>query len=245
MQDFAEGEYAQEGRAIAMGNRSDEISKIVTRAIIHKQLLPGCKLSEQTLADIFNVSRAVVRQALIRLSEDGLVTMERNRGAFVSRPTYREAVEIYDALTILEQGVAAQLAGRLGAQGWAELRHHLELQHKAVEEKNDQLSDQLGSAFHEVFVRLSRNTVVQQMHAQLIRRTALLRSLVNSRFDYCGLLHDHGMLIDLLEQGKIVEAQKLIAVHHHNVVKGYLMNDEPQPEIDTREALSRYVSQER
>lgn len=224
-----------------MGSRSDEISRIVTRAIISKRLLPGCKLSEQMLADTFNVSRAVVRQALIRLSEDGLVTMERNRGAFVSKPSYREAVEIYDALTILEQGVAAQLSGRLNAREWSELRRHVEQQHKAVEDKNDALADALGSGFHEALVRLSRNTVVQQMHAQLIRRTSLLRSLVSSRFDYCGLLHDHSELIDLLEEGKVAEAQELISVHHSNVVKGYLVDDSSQPVLDAREALAPYV----
>ncbi|WP_417209471.1 GntR family transcriptional regulator [Antarctobacter sp.] len=227
-----------------MGSRSDEISKIITRAIIQKRLLPGCKLSEQTLADIFKVSRAVVRQALIHLSEDGLVTMERNRGAFVSKPSYREAVEIYDALTILEQGVAAQLSGRLDTRGWAELRRHVELQNKAIDEKNDALADQLGSGFHETLVRMSRNSVVQQMHAQLIRRTALLRSLVSSRFDYCGLLHDHSQLIDLLEEGKIAEAQELIAVHHNSVVRGYLLEDDTLPKTDAREALAPYVAQE-
>lgn len=227
-----------------MGTRSDEISKIVTRAIINKRLQPGCKLSEQTLADIFKVSRAVVRQALIRLSEDGLVTMQHNRGAFVTRPSFREAMEIYDALTILEQGVAAQLSGRMDQRGWDEMRRHVEKQHKAIHERNDSLADELGSGFHEILVRLSHNTVVQQMHAQLIRRTALLRSLVSSRFDYCGLVNDHDQLIDLLEEGKVTEAQRLIDIHHRNVVKGFLMDDETGPELDAREALAPYVTSE-
>ena len=226
-----------------MGTRSNEISKIVTRAIVDKRLLPGCKLSEQVLADVFHVSRAVVRQALIRLSEDGLVTSEQNRGAFVTRPSFREAMEIYDALTILEQAVAAQLAERLDARGWAELRHHVERQHQAVEDKNNALADQLGSGFHEVFVSFSYNSVIQQMHAQLVRRTALLRSLVSSRFDYCGLLHDHSKLIDLLEENRIAEARELIAVHYNNIVKSYLMVDEAQPAMSAREALEPYVTQ--
>ncbi len=225
-----------------MGNRSDEISRIVTRAIIGKRLQPGCKLSEQVLGDLFNVSRAVVRQALIRLANDGLVTMERHRGAFVTRPTYREAVEIYDALTILEQGIMAQLAGRMNADGWAELRHFVERQHMAVEEGNDELADQLGAGFHEVLIRLSRNTVVQQMHARLIRRTALLRSLVSSRFDYCGLLHDHDQLVELLEKGSVAEAQQLLAQHHQNVVRGYLMDEGMQPKMNAREALGPFLT---
>ncbi|WP_136661565.1 GntR family transcriptional regulator [Nitratireductor sp. XY-223] len=225
-----------------MGNRSDEISKVITRAIINRRLTPGCKLSEQALADVFNVSRAVVRQALIRLADDGLVTVERHRGAFVSRPSHREAMEIYDALTMLEQGVAAQLSGRLDQRGWSELRHHVELQHKAVEEGNDELADQLGSHFHVILVKLSRNTVVQEMHAQLIRRTALLRSLVDSRFDYCGLLHDHSEIIDLLEAGRVAKAQELIDTHHRNVVKGYLMGENTEQSMSVHEALEPYVN---
>lgn len=227
---------------MVVGTRSDEISRIVTKAIVQKHLLPGSKLSEQTLADIFNVSRAVVRQALIRLSEDGLVTMQRNRGAFVCKPSYREAVEIYDALTILEQGVAAQLSGRINVRGWSELRRHVERQHEAVDAKNDLLADELGAGFHEELVRLLRNSVVRQMHSQLVRRTSLLRSLVQSRFDYCGLLHDHGRLVDLLEEGRVAEAQELIAVHHDNVVRGFLMDEAPVRESDVRAALSRHVS---
>ncbi|PHR86314.1 MAG: GntR family transcriptional regulator [Blastopirellula sp.] len=227
-----------------MATRADEIAQIVTRAIINKRLWPGCKLSEQVMADLFSVSRPVVRQAIIRLADDGLVTIELNRGAFISRPSYREAMEIYDALTMLEQGVASQLSGRLGPHEWAELRRHVELQNKAVEENNNALSDQLGSSFHEIFVRLARNTVVQAMHTQLIRRTSLLRTLVGSRFDYCGLLHDHSKLIDLLENGQVAEAQALIDTHHRNVVRGFVLDEDAKPAMSAREALEPYIAED-
>ncbi len=233
----------REGCDRLMGNRPDEIAEIVLRAILEKRLWPGRKLSEQTLADIFGVSRAVVRQAIIRLADDGLVVVERNRGAFVSRPSYREATEIYDAITMLEQGVIAQLAGRMDARGWEELRRQVKAQQKAVDDKNNALADELGAGFHEVLVSLSHNRVVQELHAQLIRRTALLRTLVDSRFDYCGLLHDHCVLIDLMEEGKVKKAQDLIEVHHRNVVRGYVLDETASPPIRTREALAPYATE--
>ena len=49
----------------------------------------------------------------------GLAQIERHRGAFVARPSMQDAMEIYDALTLVEQGVAAQLSDRLGPAGWA------------------------------------------------------------------------------------------------------------------------------
>jgi len=220
-----------------MANLSDDIAETLTRAVVAKRLPPGTKLSEQVLADLFGVSRAVIRQAIIRLSDEGLLTMERNRGAFVTRPTIREAIEMYDALTIIEQGVAAQLAGRLDHRGWAELRDHIAQQTRAVEDKNHVLADNLGAGFHTAFVAILRNKIVQDMHLQLVRRTALLRSLVDSRFDYCGLVNDHVRIVDLLEAGDVRAAQALIDTHYRNVVKGFLMDAEEPCSTDVRPAL--------
>jgi DNA-binding GntR family transcriptional regulator len=224
-----------------MTSRSQAIADVLTRAILDHRLVPGCKLGERELSEIFNVSRIVVRQALIRVADDGLAQIERNRGAFVAKPGMQEALEIYDALTLIEQGVAAQLADRLGPAGWAELRQHIERQRQAVAAGNNGLADLLGQEFHTLFVRLSRNRVMQEIHAQLIRRTTLLRSLVTADFDYCNLLDDHSRLIDLLEKGRLKQAMDLIDTHHRAVVRGYIMDRQVYDELTPREALTPYL----
>ncbi|TPI63544.1 GntR family transcriptional regulator [Mesorhizobium sp. B3-1-7] len=224
-----------------MSSRSQTIADILTRAIIDHRLVPGCKLGERELSEIFDVSRIVVRQALIRLADDGLAQIERNRGAFVAKPSMQEAMEIYDALTLVEQGVAAQLSDRLGPAGWAELRQHVERQRQAVAAGNDALADVLGQEFHSVFVRLSRNKVMQEIHAQLVRRTTLLRSLITADFDYCNLLDDHSRVVDLLEKGRLKQAMDLIDTHHRAVVRGYIMDREVYAEMTPAEALAPYL----
>jgi DNA-binding GntR family transcriptional regulator len=224
-----------------MTSRSQGIADLLTRTILDHRLVPGCKLGERELAEAFGVSRIVVRQALIRLADDGLVQIERNRGAFVAKPGIQEALELYDALTLVEQGVAAQLSDRLGPTGWAELRQHVERQRQAVEAGNDALADLLGQEFHTLFVRLSRNKVMQDIHAQLIRRTTLLRSLITANFDYCNLLDHHSRIIDLLEKGRLKPAMELIDTHHRAVVRGYIMDRAVFPEISVQEALLPYL----
>lgn len=228
-----------------MSNRSQGITAILTKAILDHRLVPGCKLGERELSEIFKVSRIVIRQALIRLADDGLATIERNRGAFVARPSLQEALELYDALTLVEQGVAAQLSERLGPSGWNELRQHVERQRQAVDAGNDALADLLGQEYHTLFVRLSRNKVMQDIHAQLIRRTTLLRSLIPADFDYCNLLDDHSRLIDLLEKRRLKPAMELIASHHNTVVRGYIMDRPAHVELTPREALAPYLDQAR
>src|SRR5689334_17615270 len=61
------------------GNATERIVEAITTAIVERRLMPGTKLAEQKIADIFAVSRTLVRQALNQLSRDKLVTLEAAR----------------------------------------------------------------------------------------------------------------------------------------------------------------------
>ena len=220
-----------------MANLSERISRTLKNAILKQRLIPGTKLGERELAEIFDVSRVVIRQALIRLANDGLVTVERNRGAFVAKPSLQEALEIYDTLTLIEQGVAMQLAERLDASGWDKLRAHVRRQSEAIDRGDHKAADELGQEYHTLFVALSGNRLLQEIHAQVVQRTLLLRSLYASRFDYCNLLNEHSRLIDLLERGRVKQAIELIDSHHHHVVRGYLLDTSTYPDLTLKEAL--------
>jgi DNA-binding GntR family transcriptional regulator len=67
----------------------------VTAAVIERRLMPGTRLAEQSMAEIFGVSRTIVRQALNQLSRDRLVTLEPARGASVATPSAEEARQVF------------------------------------------------------------------------------------------------------------------------------------------------------
>lgn len=228
-----------------MSNLSEQISETLKTAILEQRLIPGTKLGERELAEIFGVSRIVVRQALIRLGTDSLVTIERNRGAFVTKPSLQEALEIYDTLTLLEQGVAMQLSERLDAAGWEKLKAHVALQAEAVENEDHQLADELGQGFHTMFIALAGNRLLQEIHAQVVQRTFLLRSLYTSRFDYCNLLNEHSKIINLLERGRVKQAMELIDAHHRHVVRGYVLDTSEYPTVALKEALQQDITGEK
>ncbi|MEX3006991.1 GntR family transcriptional regulator [Hoeflea sp. TYP-13] len=227
-----------------MSNLSERISETLKQAILAQRLYPGTKLGERELAEIFDVSRIVIRQALIRLANEGLVTIERNRGAFVTRPSLQEALEIYDTLTLLEQGVAMQLAERLDASGWQKLRDHIALQAEAVERNDHKAADELGQGFHTLFISLAGNRLLQDMHAQIVQRTFLLRSLYTSRFDYCNLLNEHTKIVNLLERGRVKQAMELIDAHHRHVVRGYVLDTSSYTQMSLKEAIKPDLEQE-
>ncbi len=86
------------------------IVSALTKAIVEHRLHPGTKLAEQKLADHFGVSRTLVRQALLQLSQHQLVTLEPARGAFVAAPSVDEARQVFAVRRMLECEMARGFA---------------------------------------------------------------------------------------------------------------------------------------
>jgi DNA-binding GntR family transcriptional regulator len=82
-------------------------------AVLEHRLSPGARLREAELAAGFEVSRTVVRQALQRLAQDGLVDLHHNRGAQVSEPSRELAAQVFDARRVVECEIARRLGARL------------------------------------------------------------------------------------------------------------------------------------
>ena len=74
----------------------------IHRAIAERRLEPGTKLAEESLADVFGVSRARIRKVLLLLAKEHVVKLEPNRGAFVWRPSVEEARNVLDARRAIE-----------------------------------------------------------------------------------------------------------------------------------------------
>src|SRR5271168_2429011 len=89
----------------------DRVVDAITRNLRAGVFVPGQRLIEADLTKDLRVSRGPVREALKRLAAEGVLTVTRNRGAYV-RALSR--VEVRDSLVVLEAlvGVMADLAAR-------------------------------------------------------------------------------------------------------------------------------------
>ena len=81
---------------------ADEVADAIREAIVSGQLDLGERLPEVGLAADLRVSRGPVREALVKLSQEGLVHVERHRGATVARLGRDEVHEIYSLRKELE-----------------------------------------------------------------------------------------------------------------------------------------------
>jgi DNA-binding GntR family transcriptional regulator len=86
------------------------------KLIFEGKLKVGDRLNESTLAAHFKTSRGPLREAMRALGEMGLISFERNRGAFVREVSLEEAEDLYDLRAALDDEVGRKVASRLTAQ---------------------------------------------------------------------------------------------------------------------------------
>jgi DNA-binding GntR family transcriptional regulator len=112
----------QERRGPPPSSLEQHVYELIKRDILTGRLHRGAPLVEARLAQEFSVSKTPVREALIRLRLDGLVTIERFRGARVANPSLKDVREIFELRRWIESGIAAQIAQERPSDTLAKLR---------------------------------------------------------------------------------------------------------------------------
>jgi DNA-binding GntR family transcriptional regulator len=113
-------------RRVELPSLEQHVYELIKEDILNGTLEPGMALVEARLADEFGVSKTPVREALIRLRLDGLVRIERFRGARVAEPSVQDVQEICMLRRWIEGGIAEELAKSRPAAALEELRINIE-----------------------------------------------------------------------------------------------------------------------
>lgn len=90
-------------------NISEKVYKTLKKQIINERLRPGERLIDNELASRFGVSRTPIREALTKLSNEGLIEILPRRGIYVKRLDKKDIKEIYQIRRVLE-GLATREA---------------------------------------------------------------------------------------------------------------------------------------
>ncbi len=150
------------------------IVETLTRAIVEHRLQPGSKLAEQKLADHFNVSRTLVRQALFQLAQNSLIRMEPARGAFVAAPTVEEARQVFAVRRMVEAGMARAFVREVTPARIRALREHIAKERAAVDGEDAAERVELLGDFHVRIAQLMGNDVLAQLLGDLVSRSSLI-----------------------------------------------------------------------
>jgi DNA-binding GntR family transcriptional regulator len=197
-------------------DRAKVIRDSLRDAIVDRRLSPGAKLSEAEVGALYDVSRTVARSALQMLTFEGLVTSERNKGAFVSNPSPEEARQIFTSRRLIETGIIQSAAERMTAEDFAAFRLQLEKEsllkaNRGAQARREEIK--ASGDFHLMLADVAGNLILRKFMDELIARSSLVIALYGrSGTSSCGN-DDHSDILDALEAGDILRATEL-TLHH-------------------------------
>ncbi|MEW9922048.1 GntR family transcriptional regulator [Marimonas sp. MJW-29] len=201
------------GRADRKPPTSDAVCQELSRAIHEHRLAPGTKLGEDELAEIFGVSRTIIRTALQSLAHGKLVEIHRNRGAFVAKPTPEEAREIFEARELLEPRTARSAAIKATPEDVAVLRAHIAKEHAALKADDRGLALYLSGQLHVHIARIAAQATIAAFIETLVARSSLIVALYWKRQRALCESHAHNALVTAIASNDGQAAEELMHSH--------------------------------
>ncbi len=224
----------------AAPSRTDAIRDALHDAIVDRRLAPGTKLVEDEVGATFGASRTVVRAALQALAYDGIVSLERNRGAFVARPTPDEARQVFAARRLIEPGLARLAAARIGADDLAALTSHLAEEAAAVAARGPsarRAEIRASGDLHLMIAMLAGNEILTRFLRELVARSSLVIALYGRTGASSCARDEHGLIVDALGRRDGDRAAALMA-HHLDHIEADLDYASPE-DVSIRSLLTR------
>jgi DNA-binding GntR family transcriptional regulator len=227
--------------AAKRGSRAAGVYRALRRAIIEQAVRPGQKLPEDAIGRQFGVSRTLVREAIGRLTVEGLVEVRHNRGACVAYPSLDEARAVFDVRRALERMVVEMLAGRLISTQAAALTKHVDQEEAAA--SDGPRSIRLAGEFHILLAEMTGNDLLLRYVKEVSSRCSLILALYGRPHSSECAVNEHRRLIDCLGAGDAKTAVRLMEQHLKAVASRALLTSSQPRNIQA--ALAPYAHQER
>jgi DNA-binding GntR family transcriptional regulator len=205
---------AFEGESVTQELLSDKVYGLVRRAILDGTQAPGSRLVESEIARSLGVSQAPVRDAIKRLSHEGLVTSRPRRGSYVTELSEHEFA-IGRGLRATVEQVGAEVVARDASADTAGLRAIAERMVAAAAENDRAELRLLDVEFHRAAVELADSALLVRVWS--IMEPSLISQHVIGDPDFAGdwgaVAHDHLRLVDLLDARDPEGAGKAFYIH--------------------------------
>jgi DNA-binding GntR family transcriptional regulator len=203
---------------------ADQSYEILKGKILARELLPGVKLQETDLAAELGVSRTPLREAVTRLANEGLITVEARRGAYVARLKKAEVEEILEVREALECQAVRTAARKARKEDLDFLEQVLTRRHQQLVHAPE-ADDFEDFDFHEAVVRLSGNSRLIAMMEQIHNQLTVLRrgsSFIMGRS--AEALAEHRAIVEAIASGDPDAAEHCVRTHISNSRENILKN---------------------
>ena len=204
------------------GSGAQRVYEALRKEILELTLEPGSPLDEVSLSEQFDMSRTPIREALVRLSADGLVTSLPNRNTIVAPIDFVRLPVYFEALTLMYR-VTTRLAGANRQEAHLiPIRAHQAAFADAVERRDALAMISSNREFHVAISEAGGNVYFTQMFTRLLDEGRRILRLYYSSFDDRlprKYVEEHELMVQAIEAGDPDLCDRLASEHAGQIVR--------------------------
>jgi DNA-binding GntR family transcriptional regulator len=215
-----------------------EVHERIWSAIMDHSLPPETRLVESELCEIFGLGRTRLREVLQKLAHERVVTLMRNRGAMVSKPSVREAREVFAARRVIEASTVETFIKTATRKDVKRLQEHVVREEEAWRNNNRRAILKLSGEFHLALAEAADNNILLELLRDLISRSSLIIAVYQAPGASPCPPDAHRELTATLERRER-GAIKLMIQHLDHVVEDLKLEDRSEDRVDLRTVFTR------
>lgn len=191
-----------------------QVARVLRQRIVRGDLAPGERITEEALAEEFSVSRGPIRDALVQLSFEKLVEVQRPRGVFIVGLSRDDVDQLYSLRGALEQLALSRAMRVDDAARWSAMAAAVEQMRDAADAGDHAAFVAADLAFHSQIYALADHPRLEGAWSQYLPTfSALLEVTINHDEDLHESSEDHVTLMDIMRSGTPAKASAVLTAH--------------------------------
>ncbi len=194
-------------------------------AILEQRIDADSRFTEDSLRDMFNVSRADVRRVLTQLSHEQVIVLRANHRPRVAAPDREQTRQTLHARRLAESTLVRLACQRPQADGLQRLRGLIERERLAVEQDRRGAAIRLSGEFHLTLAQMAGNSPLAHFLGSLVPLTSLAIARCEGSAHSCCAWREHLALVEAVECGDAPKAGMLMNRHLDHLEQTLLGSD--------------------
>ncbi|MDB5501167.1 MAG: transcriptional regulator, GntR family [Tardiphaga sp.] len=188
--------------ALADTDLVGQVARILTKAVIKGQLLPGAKVVEAAIARELGISRAPVREAARLLEQQGLLISHPRRGFFVRKLEATDIDEIYDLRICVECHAGVLAAQNLTPATRDALQRQIDVLQETADLDDPARQVEEDYKFHRMICEIAGSKRLLRLFDDLASELRMVIGLIGRLYDDPRRIAEtHQVVLDAIEQG--------------------------------------------
>ncbi|TBL80742.1 GntR family transcriptional regulator [Paenibacillus thalictri] len=202
------------GRRPAAGSTRDYVYQLLRKIILNVKLEPGASISENEISDKLSVSRTPIREAFLRLAQEGLLEVFPQKGTFVSLIDLELVEEARFMREQVEKAVVRLACGHFPMEELFELDKIVKMQELCTRENDYTKLFELDEQFHQtIFAGCNKRRSWQALQSMKLDLDRIRMLRLATDYNWNGILEQHQAIVQSIRDHRPDEAERVMSEH--------------------------------